>query len=203
MAHRKRSNEARKRHEEHVQRQERQRQTRRLAIGIALILLVFVGLFYLANVSLLNPTGGSGVRVGQLAPDFALVDIDGRAFRLSDQRGHPVVLDFMGSNCPACVVEMPHLVETYSRYSGQGLVMISIDIGGSLGTEDPGEARGFLSTNGGTWPIALDNSGLAIRFQATSLPTIYVIDAAGVVAYRNLGGTSTVSALSSAIEPLL
>lgn len=202
MAHRRRANEARRQQDEELQRRDQSRYTRRLAIGIVLIIIAFVALFYLANAVLLNLPAGSNVRVGQLAPDFAIVDVDGRTFRLSDQRGHPVGLDFMGSNCPSCVVEMPHLVETYSRYSGQGLIMISIDIGGSLGTEDPNEARRFLASNGGTWPIALDNAGLALRFQVTSLPTIYVIDPDGVVSYRNPGITSATD-LSAVIEPLL
>jgi hypothetical protein len=36
------------------------------------------------------------LRVGQTAPDFATVDQDGAAFRLSDYRGRVVVLDFWG-----------------------------------------------------------------------------------------------------------
>lgn len=202
MAHRKRANEARKERDQALRRRDQRRQSNRLAIGIAVIIVAFVAIFYLMNAVLLNLPGGSSVRVGQLAPDFAIADVDGRTFRLSDQRGHPVLLDFMGSNCPSCVVEMPHLVETYSRYATQGLVMISIDIGGSLGTEDPNAARSFLATNGGTWTIALDNAGLALRFQVTSLPTIYVVDADGVVAYRNPGITATTD-LSSVIGPLL
>ncbi len=202
MAHRKRANDARRRREEELRRLDQGRQTRRLAVGVAAIIVAFLGLYYVTTAVLPSAPGGSTARVGQLAPDFAIVGVDGRTFRLSEQRGHPVVLDFMGSNCPTCVVEMPHLVEIYSQYSGQGLVMISIDIGGSLGTEEPNAARIFLATNGGTWPIALDNAGIALRYQATSLPTVYVIDPAGIVSYRNAGVTAS-SDLSNAIEPLL
>jgi peroxiredoxin len=202
MAHRKRNNEARRKEEEEVQRAAQSNQTRRLAIGVVVIVVVFLGLYYAASAVLPNLPAGTTARVGQPAPDFAIADVDGRTFRLSDQRGHAVVLDFMGSNCPTCVVEMPHLVQIYSQYSGQGLVMISIDIGGSLGTEDPNAARTFLATNGGTWPIALDNAGLALRYQVTSLPTIYVVDSDGIVSYRNPGVTAA-SDLANAIEPLL
>jgi len=36
------------------------------------------------------------IQVGQTAPDFELVDVDGQAHRLSDLRGHLVLLAFIG-----------------------------------------------------------------------------------------------------------
>ena len=37
---------------------------------------------------------GEGRLIGQMAPDFALEDLDGTVHRLSEQRGHPVVLAY-------------------------------------------------------------------------------------------------------------
>ncbi len=45
--------------------------------------------------SLLGCTGGSsGTKVGELAPDFALKDLDGNPVKLSDLRGKVVILNF-------------------------------------------------------------------------------------------------------------
>ena len=41
-----------------------------------------------------------GPQVGQPAPDFTLLDLDGNSVRLSDLRGGPVVLEFGSYRCP-------------------------------------------------------------------------------------------------------
>ena len=41
------------------------------------------------------------------APDFSLNDIQGKTFKLSSQRGNPVVMFFGATWCPACRGEMP------------------------------------------------------------------------------------------------
>ncbi len=40
---------------------------------------------------------GEGRAIGQLAPDFALADLDGGTWRLSEQLGHPVVLAYFAT----------------------------------------------------------------------------------------------------------
>jgi thiol-disulfide isomerase/thioredoxin len=46
---------------------------------------------------------------GDKAPDFILTDLKGGQFRLSDQRGKPVLLIFGTTWCPSCREEIPHL----------------------------------------------------------------------------------------------
>jgi len=190
MAHRRRQKDASRAVREAEQRAERKDRRRRILLGVGVVVVAFV---FVAVVILLPgaPRVAQGVpAVGQPAPDFVLVDIDGATFRLSAQLGRPVLLDFMGSNCPTCVAEMPELRSVYSTFSARGLAMISIDVGGYLGTEDPSVARNFMSTNGGSWPIALDQSNVGVRYGVVSLPTLYIIDPNGLVAYRNAGTTS-------------
>lgn len=202
MAHRKRTNAATHRKKEE-QRREKAQETRRLILGIGIITVAFAVIFFVVGAAILNSPGSPvGVRPGQVAPDFEITDVDGNRFRLSDHRGRPVLLDFMGSRCPTCVQEMPELVQTYQTYNPRGLVMISIDIGGSLGTEDPQVARAFLATYGGSWPIALDNQGLGLTYQARALPTVYVVDPDGRIALAH-PGVIVASDLAQAIEPLL
>ncbi len=162
----------------------------RIFLGVGVILVAFVLVAVLVSLPSGPQVAQGTPRVGEPAPDFVIVDVNGGTFRLSNQLGHPVLLDFMGSNCPTCVAEMPELRSIYATYSTSGLRMISIDIGGYLGTEDPSAARTFMSTNGGSWPIALDNSNIGLRYGVVSLPTLYILDPAGVVAYRNAGTTS-------------
>lgn len=204
MAHRKKS-KADQRQKEEDRKRTKSHERKRIAIGLGIIIVVFALIFYIVSVALVNlPTAlQTGVSVGQTAPDFTVTDVNGGVFRLSDQRGKVVLLDFMGSRCPTCVAEMPHLVEIYSRYLNQDFTMISIDVGGSLGTEDASVARQFLATYGGTWQIALDNSGVALTYRATNvLPTLYLISKTGIVAFRN-PGIITSADLAAQIERLI
>ena len=46
-----------------------------------------------------------------LAPDFELKDRDGKPWRLKDQRGKVVVMNFWSVTCPPCLEELPSLLE--------------------------------------------------------------------------------------------
>jgi peroxiredoxin len=46
-----------------------------------------------------------------LSPDFVLPDKDGKPWRLRDQRGKTIVMNFWTITCQPCVEEMPSLLE--------------------------------------------------------------------------------------------
>jgi thiol-disulfide isomerase/thioredoxin len=70
--------------------------------------------------------------------------------------GRPVLVDFFGTWCPACLDLTPQLVRLYNTYKDQGLVMLSIAI------EPPGDAAQterrlaeYRKKYGVTWDIAV------------------------------------------------
>ena len=71
-------------------------------IGLAAIGVFVVGIIWLAFFSP-QPSTPSQTSTNRLAPDFTLTDVDGKTFRLSDQQGKVVVLEFMRTTCSACV----------------------------------------------------------------------------------------------------
>ena len=50
--------------------------------------------------------------VGDLAPDFELIDLEGNKHKLSDYRGEGVFLNFWGTWCRPCKKEMPAIGKT-------------------------------------------------------------------------------------------
>lgn len=142
-----------------------------------------------------------GTDVGDQAPGFTLTDIDGNEFSLSDYRGKVVILDFMAISCIPCVGEMFHLNEINDSYGGENVVIMSIDIDPTDGED---AIRWFKETYGGDWIFA---SGPSIGMDyleppSYPIPTLYIIDQQGVIAYKNVGVTSS-STLSSEIDKLL
>ena len=61
--------------------------------------------------------------------------------RLEDLQGKVVLLNFWGTWCPPCLMELPHLAEQYRKYRGrEGLLFLSVSCGPGP-KEDPEEIR--------------------------------------------------------------
>lgn len=78
---------------------------KKLLTVLTLFLSVVVG------VKAQNP----GLADGSAAPDFTLVDKNGKTVKLSDMRGKWVVLDFWGSWCRWCIKGFPQMKENHSQ----------------------------------------------------------------------------------------
>ena len=69
-----------------------------------------------------------GAAPGQLAFDFSLDDVSGQRIKLSDLRGHPVVVNFWATWCPPCRQELPALQSAYQRFRDQGVILFGVDV---------------------------------------------------------------------------
>ena len=92
-----------------------------VAALVPLLLLSFLGAFLLARSAPATATA-----IGNVAPDFALADLDGNPVRLADLRGQPVILNFWSSYCGPCVEEFPLLREAAERHADDGLIVVGI-----------------------------------------------------------------------------
>jgi len=59
--------------------------------------------------------------VGDEAPDFTLVDLNGEEHRLSDYKGQGVFLNFGGTWCKPCAKEMPAMDRQYEVFKDQSV----------------------------------------------------------------------------------
>lgn len=138
---------------------------------------------------------------GLLAPDFTLSDKNGKPWRLKDQRGKVVVMNFWSITCQPCVEEMPSFVNLSllaKRRKDIEVVAVSTDKNWDA-----------------VAPIFPPNTHLRVLFDperkvvkdkyGTKLyPETWVIDPGGVVRLRIDGPRDWGSALSlGAIETFL
>jgi len=157
-----------------------------IALVIALLVLLVVGL---ARQS--GSYGGFAVNaVGQIgrihrgpAPDFSTALFNGGTFRLADQRGQVVVVNFWASWCPPCRTEAPVLERAWQRHRGQGIQFIGLDV-----WDTDSDARSFMSQYGTDYPNGPDNAGhAAINYGVTGLPETFIIRPDGTIAQHWIG----------------
>ncbi len=73
------------------------------------------------------PRTGGAMRVGAVAPDFTVTDVDGHQVTLASLRGHPVLINFWATWCTPCRDELPMISSAYRAHGGQGLVVVPVD----------------------------------------------------------------------------
>jgi len=111
-------------------------------------------------------------------PDFTVYDLEGNAYRLSDFRGKPVILNFWASWCGPCKSEMPDFDEKYGEYGEQiHFLMVNLTDGAQ---ETVDSAFDYISAEGYTFPVYYDTDmSAAFAYSVTSVPATYFVDAEG------------------------
>jgi len=134
------------------------------------------------------------------APDFELKSLDGHSLKLSDFRGHVVLLNFWATYCAPCRVEMPWFVELYKQYHDQGLEIIGVSM------DDDGEQQqiaDFVREVKVNYPILLGNHTVGDAYGGTQLlPKTLFIDRKGNIS-SSIVGLKSKSELESAVKFLL
>jgi thiol-disulfide isomerase/thioredoxin len=123
---------------------------------------------------------------------------DGSSWSSVSARGSVLVVNFWASWCGPCRVEQPQLNRVARAYRGRGVRFIGINIRDSRGA-----AESYAEEFKIPYPSLFDQAAVsAVRLQAFALPSTFILDRDGVVAYR-LTGKTTVAILSARLDKLL
>jgi thiol-disulfide isomerase/thioredoxin len=133
-----------------------------------------------------SPAGGSDVAGGQSplrgkpAPAFTLVDLNGKKVSLSDFKGHALLVNFWGTYCAPCKIEMPWLEEFSKKYAAQGFDVIGVTYDSEVGKDVIAKDTQKL---GVTYPILLSDPKAEKAYLSDSevLPMSFYVDKAGKV----------------------
>lgn len=123
--------------------------------------------------------------VGKPFPDFKGKNLAGKAFSLADYKGKVVLIDFWATWCGPCVAELPHVMETYTKYHAKGFDVIGVSL-----DRDRSALEGFIKAKKMPWTQHLDEGNIvSSRYGVASIPTTYLIDGKGVILASNLRGS--------------
>jgi cytochrome c biogenesis protein CcmG/thiol:disulfide interchange protein DsbE len=161
----------------------RPRKTSHMSTIISLV--VGLGLVALLVVALLTRYTGRP-QLGDPAPDFTLMLLDGSQMSLGDLRGQVAVVNFWASWCGPCRREAPALQQVWESYQDQGVAFLG------LSYQDARNAsQSFVEEFGITYPNGIDARGrISKSYGITGVPETFVIDRDGNVVWFNVGEVS-------------
>lgn len=118
------------------------------------------------------------------APNFELLDVNGRKVRLSDFKGKVIILDFWATWCPPCRAEIPGFIELYNKYKSKGFEMIGI----SLDEGGVKDVIPFMKEFGVNYHILIGNYKVTQDYGGIrGIPTTFVIDKKGYIRAKYVG----------------
>jgi cytochrome c-type biogenesis protein len=134
----------------------------------------------------------------ELAPDVQFQTLAGKPFRLSEVRGHVVLLNFWATWCIPCREEIPVLNAMQHDLEARGLKVI----GASLEDTAAGVNSYSREVRKFDYDVVVGESEARSKFATAVLPTTYLIDREGRIREKIIGARDR-AGWESAVKPLL
>jgi thiol-disulfide isomerase/thioredoxin len=123
---------------------------------------------------------------------------DGTPWSSTSARGSLLVVNYWASWCGPCRAEQPSLTTVAHRYAGRGVRFIGINI-----RDNQAAARAHVQEFKIPYPSLFDPGALtATKLEVFALPSTFILDRDGVVAYR-LTGRTNAPVLADRLDTLL
>ena len=114
--------------------------------------------------------------------EFAMATLEGDTIRSADLAGKVVVINFWGTWCGPCVVEMPGIQEFYDQYKDDpGVVVLTLS-----NDENIDVLRRFMEKEEYTFPVMLDD-GYVEEVSVRAFPTTWFVSPDGIRAFEKRG----------------
>jgi peroxiredoxin len=153
-------------------------------------LLVFFlslgGSFHLAFAAGLHPHASlaASARVGELAPDLTLENLQEESVTLSHFRGKVVLLNFWGAFCGPCRAEMPSMERLHEVFADKDFVILAVHVG--QGSRQ--DVKAFLEKKPYSFSILFDPDAKAQGYYGVyRIPETFLIDKSGKIVERHIG----------------
>ncbi len=123
--------------------------------------------------------------VGRPVADFSVRDTTGAEHKLSDYRGKDVVVVFWATWCPACNMEIPHLIKLRDTLGPDKLQILAIS------NEPVDVLKAFVDSKNINYAVATANSPLPAPLnRVRGIPASFFIDPDGKLKLAAVGVVS-------------
>ena len=141
------------------------------------ILAVLAGVILFTIYNNLSKETNEVLKVGDEAPDFELVDMNGETHQLSEYKGQGVFLNFWGTWCKPCEREFPLMDKQYQVFKDQGVQILAVNI-----AESDFVVQGYIDQRNLTFPVLIDKTKSVMgSYNINPLPTTILINPDGKI----------------------
>lgn len=141
----------------------------------------------------------TAVKIGQVAPDFTLPDLSGKATSLSSFKGKYVLVDFWASWCKPCRMENPNVVQAYNTYKNKNFTIVGV----SLDRTKEAWVKA-IQADGLTWSHVSDlkfwESAVVPLYGLNSIPSNMLLDPEGKIIAIGLRGPDLQAKLQEVLK---
>jgi len=125
--------------------------------------------------------------IGQKAPDFQTQFLNEEEFKLSDQKGKVVILDFWATWCGPCVRALPELLKATSSFNKKNVALLAVNQGESTKVISKFLKKKQLKA----LSVIMDETRkIGGDYKVKGIPKTVIIDQKGVVRHVHVGFSS-------------
>jgi thiol-disulfide isomerase/thioredoxin len=137
--------------------------------------------------------------IGKPAPEVVIEGLDGKKARLSALKGRVVVLDIWATWCGPCRAMIPHSREMVERLKDKPFTLVSISA-----DTDKKTLTDFLAKEKMPWTHWWngEEGGIVEDWEVEHFPTVYVIDAKGIIRHKELRGEELEKAVNDLLKEI-
>jgi peroxiredoxin len=138
------------------------------------------------------------IKVGDIAPDFELKDVNGSYVSLNSLRGKKLLVNMWWIKCKGCREEMSLFQEIHEKWSKEGVIVLAINV------YDRDEViRAYAQNNKLSFMLLVDqDKKLNQSYIICGVPTTFFIDIERVVRKIQDGAFNTVEEIDNILESL-
>lgn len=122
---------------------------------------------------------------GAVAPDFTLTTTTGEEFKLSEQKGKVVLIDFWAHWCKPCRAENPNNIALIEKYGNDGFTIAGISVDRP---QDKDKWLQAIEDDKINYTQMLDTIEVNKEYDVRFIPTTILLDREGKIIAKNLRG---------------